>query len=496
MTSNSAQANQDQTAAAEGRYRIGELAERADVSREMIKYYLRAGLLPQPSKPRPNLSLYSQQHIALIGLILRFQAQTKLSLNDIAAVFDASHHDPAAIELHLLSNKYSADDTRTILPFDDGIEETINLELPENFLRQLVEAGLLSEANSLSDQERQSAGLLWAAHKAGVPLQFFTRAQEGLLALADLEVQTLLEIPRPELQFDEVVDKITDVDKIINRWIIQEKTNHARHMFTRILENAETALTTVHDAIYVPSKVFLQRHNVDDEMHSLRAEALNEGAKPTEIELACRTAVLLAQFDTAVELADHALMRHGNAVIFTALKCLALGMNRQLDEALVCAQQLAASGSEHPLVLEARLLTMLMQAARLSGVSDASQILKEAAELFREPTTFAAQSKADSFEATLLNARAKTLFPDAFAWRNDVAQQLEVMLDELAALPASDTVLPIVATRQVFQIYGAYYLGQLYRGAGDTAQAKKYFEDVIKLDPASNLGQMAYLQLA
>jgi len=245
--------------APEPSYRIGELAAHTGASREMIKYYLRAGLLPTPTKPRLNLSLYTEQHCALIGLILRFQAQTKLSLTDIANVFKAADHDPGAIELELLSDRFSAGETGTILPFDDGIEETGNLELSNEFLHELVSAGLLSSTTALTEEERQSAGLLWAAHQAGVPLHFFAQAREGILALADLEVKTMLEIQRPHLHFNEVIQSITNVDKIINRWIIREKTSHARSTFTRILENAEKALATVHDAIYIPSAIFLQR---------------------------------------------------------------------------------------------------------------------------------------------------------------------------------------------------------------------------------------------
>ena len=70
-------------------YRMSELVQTSGVSRDMIKYYLRAGLLPQPSKPRPNLSLYTDNHLLLIRLILRVQQQTSLSLPEIATAFRA-----------------------------------------------------------------------------------------------------------------------------------------------------------------------------------------------------------------------------------------------------------------------------------------------------------------------------------------------------------------------------------------------------------------------
>ena len=471
--------------------KIGELVKRTGVSREMVKYYLRAGLLPQPVKPRPNLSLYDDRHEALIGLILRFQAQTKLSLAEIAEVFGQAHYDPGAIELELLSAKHNTGSTATILPFADESSETDNLDLPEDFLTLLADEGLLDTDNT-TYEIRQSAGLLWAAHREGIPLEFFTQARQSIKALADLEVKTMLEIQRPHLQFSEVVESITDVDRIINRWIISEKTHTARSTFSRILANAEAALTTVHDAIYVPSEVFNTRHETTATLDALESEA-DKSADSASFDAACRSAVLLADFERAVRIADRAIRCHPKDPLFTGFKCLALCMDKRLDDAMDCTALLADSDSRHPVILEARLLTMLMHAARLSGLSDSSQLLKEAAELFREPVDVPSNSDADAIEAALLEARAKTLFPDAFAWRDGVRTRLESLqraLEDVSVYP-----LPSAALRQVYQIYGAYYLGQLYEEEGDTQTARAYYEDVIKRDPASNFGEMAYLKL-
>jgi DNA-binding transcriptional MerR regulator len=74
----------------DSRYRMSELVDVSGVSRDMIKYYLRAHLLPKPVKPRPNLSLYTENHLLLIQLILRIQQQTTLSLPEIASAFQAA----------------------------------------------------------------------------------------------------------------------------------------------------------------------------------------------------------------------------------------------------------------------------------------------------------------------------------------------------------------------------------------------------------------------
>ncbi len=53
-------------------YRISELVAASGVTQDMIKYYLREGLLPPAEKKHAKLSVYSEEHLALIELILKF----------------------------------------------------------------------------------------------------------------------------------------------------------------------------------------------------------------------------------------------------------------------------------------------------------------------------------------------------------------------------------------------------------------------------------------
>ncbi len=59
---------------------------------------------------------------------------------------------------------------------------------------------------------------------------------------------------------------VTNTDRVINRWMISEKTRQARRMFQRIMDNSEKALSTIHDAIYFPSKVFRKRFRIEEEL--------------------------------------------------------------------------------------------------------------------------------------------------------------------------------------------------------------------------------------
>tara|TARA_R110002072_G_scaffold4245_6_gene30053 strand:- start:64589 stop:66067 length:1479 start_codon:yes stop_codon:yes gene_type:complete len=476
-------------------YRMSELVETSGVSRDMIKYYLRAGLLPQPRKPRPNLSLYTENHLLLIRLILRVQQQTSLSLPEIATAFRTANYDPTTIEIELLSDKYHTGRRDFIIPFEAETRSDVSLSVPQEFLDKLHRHRLLDDAGHLDESQKEIAGLLWAASNEGVPIDFFQAAREKLQALAELEVKALIAIQRPQLHFGEVVSAVTGTDRVVNRWMISEKTRMARHLFQRVIENSEKALSTVHDTIYLPSKVFRQRFRIDEELASI-AQAINKRPRNRKsLHNACRTCLLLADYEGAQDFADAALALKPDDDFAVACKCLAYAMDKNLEQAQRYADMLEIAQSRHTIAMEARLLTLLMQAAKLGGVSDTTELMKRAADLFREPLSLSTEEAFDCFEASLLRARANTIFPDAINAVPEAISDLETMLEKLEANSYNTLGLPAEGTRLVYQVYTSFYLGQLHEAVDDTTQARKYFEKVIQLDPSSNFGEMAYLKL-
>jgi DNA-binding transcriptional MerR regulator len=476
-------------------YRMSELVDASGVSRDMIKYYLRARLLPKPRKPRPNLSLYTENHLLLIRLILRLQQQTTLSLTQIATAFKAANYDPMTLEIELLAGKFSTGRRDFIIPFAPETGSDVNLAVPGAFIEELQRSGLLDSGTELEESQKEIAGLLWAAHGEGVPLTFFQAARERLRTLADLEVKAMIAIRRPQLDFDAVVASVTSTDRIINRWMISEKTQQARGMFQRIIENSEHALSTIHQAIYLPSKVFRQRYGIDAELAKLEERI---AARPSDSRLmysACRACLLLADFQRAIAFADAALAISPDNSFALACKCLAFGMDANLEQALPYARRLEAADCRHTIALEARLLTLLMQAAKLGGVTDTTDMLKDAAELFRDPVSEPPRDEFDRLEACLLQARANTIFPDAINTGEDAIRALQETLQTLDTSTHQLLGLPLEGVRVAYQVYASYYLGQLYEAAGDGGRAKPWFERVIQLDPSSNFGEMAYLKL-
>lgn len=475
-------------------YRISELVDVAGVSRDMIKYYLRAGLLPPARKPRPNLSHYTDDHLKLIGLIRRFQEQTRLSLQEIAVVFEEAAFDPSALEIELLSARHGAEDHSTIIPLDAARKTPADISLPHEFLDTLEGVSLLEPEDS--ENSDQVAGLLWAAHEAGVPLSFFEAAKTKLAELADLEVKTLIGIRRPDLNFDRTVDHVRDVDHIINRWMVAEKSRQIRSQFQRVLDNSERAISSLLDTIYRPSELFLERHQAEATLaRLLKAPQDDPSVLARALDL-CLAALSLGAYEETIGLARAALDAGANPDIATAFIAIAHGIQGDVDTAYDFARQLEDCRNTHPVILQARIASILLKASRLGGVADTNEMMKMAGDLFLQ---LPAQPEASHPEAVLLLARANAAFPD-FANSRDAAidalERLQRQLDNDSAdiaglgIPGLEQSL-----EQVYRIYVAHYLGTLHDMAGDREAARAHFTQVVQIDPASNFGVAAYRRL-
>lgn len=485
---------QDTTRDESGSYRISELITASGVTRDMIKYYLRVDLLPPAEKPRANLSLYTENHLKLIHLIRKFQEQSKLPLQDIAEVFRTADYDANAIEIELLSARYTVRDTDAdnIIPLKSYPKNTRSLNFPDEFLQQLAKTSLLENAEQPAQGEDQLAGLLWAAHSAGVPLTFFESAQEKLAELADFEVKTLIAIKRPGLSFSDMLNNVTDVNRIINRWMVAEKSRQIRSQFQRVIDKSERAISTLLDAIYQPSTIFRERHNVDQMLLNLNSELGNGPADLEQTHILCFACMLLGDYERAITVAQPL----PEEPIITALTALAHGLQNNVDLAFEYGSQLEDCQDKHPVILQARMLSLLLKASKQGGVADTTELMKSAAEIFLE---LAQEPSLVEPEAILTLARANVAFPDFANSQPQAIKALQVLLLRLEQNTVELASMPVAGLREclltVYRINALYYLGVLLAMSGEDDQASSFFEELIQLDPASNFGQKAFLQL-
>ena len=70
-----------------------ELIAKSGESRSTILYYLKEGLLPEPSKPKPNVHLYKESSVEIIKFIKYLQKHFSYTIADIKQIFEQTPLD-------------------------------------------------------------------------------------------------------------------------------------------------------------------------------------------------------------------------------------------------------------------------------------------------------------------------------------------------------------------------------------------------------------------
>lgn len=106
--------------------KMRDLEQRTGVRREMIHFYFRNGLLPEPQRPKPNVAVYGEGHVRGILAIRRLQDEQRLSIDEIKRSLDghaASLQTDAMTYRHLdelVAARLGAD--KTLVPLESMIE--------------------------------------------------------------------------------------------------------------------------------------------------------------------------------------------------------------------------------------------------------------------------------------------------------------------------------------------------------------------------------------
>lgn len=139
------------------------LLRQVPVSRQTVHFYLRRGLLPPPVRTNRTFALYSAATAGLLHLIRECQAQRRLSLDEIQALFRAHEHDPARIRAALdRDNGHAA-----VVPGAPPAAPAI--EYSPGWRDALRRAGLLSpEAGQLTLNSGPVAGAAWRLATLGI----------------------------------------------------------------------------------------------------------------------------------------------------------------------------------------------------------------------------------------------------------------------------------------------------------------------------------------
>ena len=73
--------------------KMAELMKKTGETRSTLLFYVKEGLLPEPSKPKPNVHLYTADSIERVHLIKTLQHKLHYSITQIKQVFDTNQFD-------------------------------------------------------------------------------------------------------------------------------------------------------------------------------------------------------------------------------------------------------------------------------------------------------------------------------------------------------------------------------------------------------------------
>jgi DNA-binding transcriptional MerR regulator len=157
---------------AEPEWRIDELARRAGVTVDTIRYYAREGLLPPPRKAGRN-KLYGRDHLDRLARVRELQSQ-RFSLAAIRALLNA---DRPGLEDLFLARGHS-------YTFDDLVERS---RLEPDLVRHLSDVGLLADPVALGHEAYDDNDL--ALLRAVGELRQIGMTEEILVALGEIYVR-------------------------------------------------------------------------------------------------------------------------------------------------------------------------------------------------------------------------------------------------------------------------------------------------------------------
>lgn len=168
--------------------RMRDLEARTGVGRETIRFYLRQGLLPEPQRPKRNVALYSEAHVARLLIIKDLQERRFLPLSVIKALLDDRVADDV---LDISAFPHLRDElTSRLRPFSDLatlVEFCESTGLPETEISSLAEVGLVKlQPNTEGQPCLDSHDMIILRHWARLRQAGFTEERGFSVDLAKL----------------------------------------------------------------------------------------------------------------------------------------------------------------------------------------------------------------------------------------------------------------------------------------------------------------------
>ena len=476
--------------------RIGAIADRTGVSKELIHHYLRLGLLPRPKRA----GLYGPTHVRLLSIIKRLREERFLPLPRIRQLATLHRHDPERIELALLSGPEPAQDESETLDLDElcartGIDHaTIGAWIDLGLLRS---AGPDGAPSRFTHKDANVATLVQRGTALGIPLESF-RTIRSYVEVA-FELEQALFLPRPqgvpdlgELARDFALRRDIASGFVIN--VLGARIEAELHRFLHETTREAQALPL---SQYRPSEAFLRRHGLDEQIRA----CLGRGRQsPDELPELLRLFFVAGKYREVVfaaERSTRALEDVGSARI-VGLSLLFAG---EVDRALATLQR---AHGRHP---QDAAIAASLSAARLHrlGASDKPLAMLRGIQDVIADAELALQAAsaappAEAAEARALAGWVLACLPETSGRAQQGIDALERAF-EAAAPDAAERLgsepervrLRVTAAWNLHQALGRAALPPEIAARAGSLRAR-LAREILCLDPASDIALRLYLE--
>jgi len=167
--------------------KMKDLMLQTSESKSTILYYIKEGLLPEPSKPKPNVHLYDESCVQIIKFIKYLQHNFSYSIAEIQRIFQDNHFDfDGSFEMMVRSLELISGGRENVWYSKDDFLELVTME--EKTLRAYQKKGYLFERlKGYSGKEVEMAEILERSKAFGLDFTLLDDYVEDAKALAKKE---------------------------------------------------------------------------------------------------------------------------------------------------------------------------------------------------------------------------------------------------------------------------------------------------------------------
>ncbi len=168
-------------------FKMKELIAQSGESKSTILYYVKEGLLPKPSKPKPNVYLYDENCVKILRFIKYLQQNFNYSISDIKSIFKNNKFNFDGSFEAIINSLEIISGGKNIQWYDKKsfLELT---KIDETILADYIKEGYIFEhTNGFSHKEVEIVTILQKAEKFGLDFSLLQLYVKSAKTLAEKE---------------------------------------------------------------------------------------------------------------------------------------------------------------------------------------------------------------------------------------------------------------------------------------------------------------------